>query len=261
MFSRSAALVTSLLALTACAQQDDASPYADPGPFLSGQPGQSFQFDGSASIADSWAWSLLAIPPDSKLGAADLLDADSPWLVLVPDVGGRYALLLEVCTGAGACDERSVSAVLGSPATLAAEVEAALRDEAFDEDPLDMANLGPHRMVHDNDPVEFRSKFGFIRRKGNHAPVAIASAWQSTGSGGTVTLDGEESYDPDGDDLRYRWSFASIPAASSLDSSALSSPNGGTAAFTPDVPGVWVLRLTVRDNVDRAATTVLVEVD
>ena len=166
-----------------------------------------------------------------------------------------------MCFDGGECDRAEASALVGAPADLERSLHAAPLGEGHTADPLDLEGLQPNWGLHDHDPVEFRPKLGFIRRKGNHAPVAIASAWQSTGSGGTVTLDGEESYDPDGDDLRYRWSFASIPAASSLDSSALSSPNGGTAAFTPDVPGVWVLRLTVRDNVDRAATTVLVEVD
>lgn len=100
---------------------------------------------------------------------------------------------------------------------------------------------------------------GFIQRKGHHAPVAIAQ--QSPSGGDSITLDGQDSYDPDGDTLRYRWTFASIPAASRLDGSALHYANTDTAEFMPDVPGVWVLRLAVNDGSERASAAVMLQVE
>ncbi|HUW62650.1 MAG TPA: PKD domain-containing protein [Candidatus Bathyarchaeia archaeon] len=63
-----------------------------------------------------------------------------------------------------------------------------------------------------------------------------------------VMLDGLQSFDPDGDDLTYAWTFFSVPPLSNVTDSALSDPSGETTSFTPDVMGTYVLELVVNDG-------------
>lgn len=69
-----------------------------------------------------------------------------------------------------------------------------------------------------------------------------------------VTLDGSASYDQNGDNLTYEWTFVSVPEESSFYDLLLDpvgDPVLGTTAvvkFTPDVPGEYVLELVVTDD-------------
>ena len=78
------------------------------------------------------------------------------------------------------------------------------------------------------------------------APVAHAGDDQSINEVGTqVTLNGAQSYDPDGDVLAYQWAFISMP-----DESAASLEDADTArpTFVADAPGDYVIQLTVTDS-------------
>lgn len=78
----------------------------------------------------------------------------------------------------------------------------------------------------------------------NRAPVALGGLNRSVKTASPVQLDGRQSYDLDGDLLRFTWS--------------LSKPNGSTAAldnlnlvkptFTADLPGTYVASLLVNDG-------------
>jgi hypothetical protein len=90
----------------------------------------------------------------------------------------------------------------------------------------------------------------------NSPPIANAGADQTVYVAQAVTLDGSGSTDPDGQSLRYSWSFVSRPAGSSA---ALSSPSTVRPVFTPDREGDYVVQLVVNDGiVDSAPDTVLV---
>ncbi|AEG02520.1 PKD domain-containing protein [Methylomonas methanica] len=65
--------------------------------------------------------------------------------------------------------------------------------------------------------------------------------------GSTVTLDGNNSSDPNGIFLDYLWSFSQAPSSSQLTNNDLISANTATSQFTPDVEGVFDLGLKV-DN-------------
>ncbi len=65
--------------------------------------------------------------------------------------------------------------------------------------------------------------------------------------GGIVTLDGSNSYDPGGDMLTFQWSFASVPEVSALTDADLTDVHACQPSFVPDVPGEYVVVLTV-DN-------------
>ena len=79
----------------------------------------------------------------------------------------------------------------------------------------------------------------------NSKPVADAGADQTGTVNQLVTLDGRGSTDADNDLLTYRWSFTSTPTGSTA---TLSSSTVQTPTFTPDLPGLYVAQVIVRDG-------------
>ena len=80
---------------------------------------------------------------------------------------------------------------------------------------------------------------------GNRPPVAAAGRDQTVLVGDRVTLDGRNSYDPEGALITYAWSLLSAPAGSLA---ALDNPSSVLPSFTPDFPGTYVSSLTVSDG-------------
>lgn len=82
------------------------------------------------------------------------------------------------------------------------------------------------------------------------APNALAGEDRNVSVGAPVILDGSASFDPDHgpQPLSYRWSFVSVPPASTLTNAALTGANTATPTFTPDVAGDYVLQLEVSDG-------------
>lgn len=81
--------------------------------------------------------------------------------------------------------------------------------------------------------------------KPEHPPVADAGPDQIVLVGETVQLDGSGSYDPDGDLLRYKWSFVARPEGSEA---SLSDANAVNPTFVADKLGRYVLELEVDDG-------------
>jgi len=79
----------------------------------------------------------------------------------------------------------------------------------------------------------------------NPVPVADAGAVQNVLTGSLVTLDGSASFDPNGDQITYAWSFISVPAGSAA---TLSDATSVTPNFMPDLPGAYVVSLVVNDG-------------
>jgi YD repeat-containing protein len=78
----------------------------------------------------------------------------------------------------------------------------------------------------------------------NDPPVANAGTDQTVTQGDTVTLDGSESSDVEGDELAYYWSFFSKPessAAAFYDATAVN------PQFVPEKPGTYEIQLIVND--------------
>ena len=95
----------------------------------------------------------------------------------------------------------------------------------------------------------------------NTAPVADAGTDVSGCSLDTVTLDGSGSSDADGDAITYRWVFSSLPSGSGLTYTDISDRKTAAPSFTPDVDGVYTLRLKVDDGADTDTDTVAVDFD
>ncbi len=215
-----ALVLLSLLTFTACAPAGLA-PTADAGAQVTGNPGEVFFFDASASTGEGlrYAWTLLDGPAD-----AELLDADTDAALLVPSAEGEYHLAVEVCDRWGRCDVAETAALVG---------EVAQR-----------AGAGSFGAVSFGG-ASFAAKKPWGK---NQAPEAEATSRRSLGSLGSVKLDGSASSDPDGDALRYRWELVSRPTGSVLDDADISGGTTATASFTADASGPYVFKLTVRDG-------------
>ena len=90
----------------------------------------------------------------------------------------------------------------------------------------------------------------------NTAPVANAGPDQTVTLGERAQLSGAASNDGDGDALTYRWRLESRPAGSVATLGGLS---GVESSLVPDVPGRYVVQLTVNDGrIDSAPDAVII---
>ncbi|MBP7866229.1 MAG: OmpA family protein [Acidobacteria bacterium] len=80
-----------------------------------------------------------------------------------------------------------------------------------------------------------------VVRTGNDAPIANAGGDLVNVQGGTITLDGTGSYDPDGDPITYLWTQIQGPAVT------LTGAGTATPSFTAVVGVVYSFRLKVQD--------------
>jgi hypothetical protein len=79
-------------------------------------------------------------------------------------------------------------------------------------------------------------------RRGASPPVADAGPNQINVPAGTITLNGSNSYDPNGEPLTYEWAQESGPSV------PVNGANQATATFTAAAGQTYVFRLTVRNQ-------------
>ncbi len=79
----------------------------------------------------------------------------------------------------------------------------------------------------------------------NTAPVARIRARGMPGGASPLTLDGTPSFDVDGDALSYGWSLVSAPTG---HAAGFSATDGPFTDFAFDLPGTYVVGLTVQDD-------------
>ena len=91
----------------------------------------------------------------------------------------------------------------------------------------------------------------------NEAPIANAGAAQTVVIGDTVTLDGNASFDPNGDLLTYSWELTSKPEESG---STISDSTNVSLLFNPDLPGIYTFMLTVSDSEFSSTNSVTITV-
>jgi hypothetical protein len=87
----------------------------------------------------------------------------------------------------------------------------------------------------------------------NTVPEAHAGEDQTVAANETVSLSGAASFDQDGDELSFHWSFEHLPEGSSLGEMEMPFSANATAeavdtTFSPDAVGTFVVNLTVSDG-------------
>lgn len=78
-------------------------------------------------------------------------------------------------------------------------------------------------------------------------PVAVAGPDQQVAVGQAASLDGSRSFDPDGESI-VQWEWILVNGPQGAQPQALSTGNDGAAVLTPDLAGVWSIRLRVSDG-------------
>jgi YD repeat-containing protein len=94
----------------------------------------------------------------------------------------------------------------------------------------------------------------------NVPPNADAGKDQNALTGSMVYLDGSKSNDSDNSPqpLSYSWSFVDLPLGSMLTDGSITGKYQANAGFTPDVDGIYEVRLTVSDGILTSEDTVQV---
>jgi hypothetical protein len=79
----------------------------------------------------------------------------------------------------------------------------------------------------------------------NSAPIADPGPPLAAQVGETIVLDGSDSFDPDGDNLRFTWTLTEKPSASTA---VLNNRTTATPSFRLDLPGNYAAQLVVSDG-------------
>ncbi len=82
----------------------------------------------------------------------------------------------------------------------------------------------------------------------NSPPIAHAGPDQNVITDQVVTLNGSESYDPEGAMITFHWTFIEVPTGSRVTAGSLSDSNSAKPQFIPDVKGSYRLQLIVNDG-------------
>jgi uncharacterized repeat protein (TIGR01451 family) len=273
-------------------------PVANAGPDQSAHIGETVVLDGSLSTdpdADllSFEWAFGSKPTGSS---AVLMDPNSLNPYFVPDVRGTYTVTLLVSDGneTSSYDVVKISTINVAPVanagadqtvrpgdTVTLDASASTDSDgdlltyswSFESVPQgSLAALSNPDSVNPtfvadipgdyivrlvvNDSIVDSVPDTVVISTINLAPVANAGEDQSVHVGDLVTLDASASSDPDGDSLTYQWVFTVVPQGSAAD---LNDADFVHPTFTADLPGTYVLSLTVNDGLqDSAPDTVTI---
>jgi len=110
-----------------------------------------------------------------------------------------------------------------------------------------------HVIWEDGSDEEFTILYNKQRR-----PIANAGANKKGEEGDLIRLEGSRSYDPDGEEIHYHWSFKLKPEGSKA---VLSDPSAVDPSFTIDVAGTYVIELYVDDGSEKSKPDTVVMYD
>jgi hypothetical protein len=85
----------------------------------------------------------------------------------------------------------------------------------------------------------------------NQKPVAILAVTRIDALiGSIIQLDGRKSYDPEKQNLSWKWKFNQIPLGSEVETAGFRDirPHGSAVSFIPDKVGIYVIELVVNDG-------------
>ena len=270
---------------------ENSPPVADAGPDLSDRVGETVTLDGSGSSdADgdplTFEWALLEVPPGSgatlsdssvvrptlvldrpgvyvaQLLVSDDVDESSDTVTVTtensppvadagPDQRGRVGTTVTL-DGSGSSDvDGDALSYTWSLTDRPAGSAAALSDPHAVQPHFDLDLPGHYvaqLLVSDgaaesSDTLEVTTV--------NSPPVADAGPAQTVALGATVTLDGGDSSDVDGDPLTYAWALINIPDDSNA---VLSDPTAVQPSFVADLAGDYVVQLIVSDGTEDSAS-------
>ena len=106
-----------------------------------------------------------------------------------------------------------------------------------------------HLTVNDFESVSAPDILTITVSEKNRFPVAdtrqTPGEYETLNTGQKITVDGSNSYDPEGESLTYAWTVLQKPESSGADLSSIDTP---TTEFTPDVQGYYQLGLKVNDG-------------
>jgi chitodextrinase len=122
---------------------------------------------------------------------------------------------------------------------LLAACELGLTQQGWEVDPPDDSG-GDDNPFDSDEPEDSRQP-----DPGDQPPVADAGADQSAMVGDVVHLDGNDSYDPEGEELSFAWELDSLPSGSGV---TIVNPTFAEPMFIPDVAGQYIVRLVVDDG-------------
>jgi predicted small lipoprotein YifL len=98
----------------------------------------------------------------------------------------------------------------------------------------------------------------------NGTPVADAGTDKTVSADNTIVLDGSGSYDPDGDQITFHWSFDRVPEDSAM-ADYTGFPGNNTTAnssqLRPDVAGTYIVQLIVKDKLGAESSPDLVVIN
>src|SRR5688572_7748428 len=100
-------------------------------------------------------------------------------------------------------------------------------------------------VVHANGVTSQPDTVSITCSTGNIAPRANAGPDRSAAPGGSITLDGTASRDPNNTAVTYSWRIVTQPSGSTP---VLSNATTASPTFRADVPGVYTIALTVSDG-------------
>ena len=240
---------------------------------------KSSDLDGDAL---SYVWRLVSAPAGS---VASLTDAGSVQPSITPDVLGKYTVELIVNDGkvdsdpdqvvitsanvppvanAGPDQQLSLNATATLDGSKSYDAEgnsltyrwsllskpqgstAALSSVVSVSPTFMMDKPGSYTVqLIVNDGIEDSEPDTVIITTVNTRPVAIAGLEQVVYQGGEANLDGSGSYDPDGDNLSYRWAFTTKPEGSQA---TIINAMTATPKFNVDKAGLFVAQLIVNDG-------------
>jgi len=86
-----------------------------------------------------------------------------------------------------------------------------------------------------------------VMERTNRQPIAVSNSSSIVHPGTQITLDGQDSFDPDGDPIQFSWRFIHAPGGA-INFDTLQGANTPTPSFLAALPGEYRLELVVRDD-------------
>ncbi len=278
-------------------QSSPLPPVANAGPNQTAKVGDTVTLDGSGSTNPSgvgtltYSWAFTYKPG----GRATIPNPNAVMPTFVLDVSGNFVITLTVSNGLASSSASVTVSTANSPPvanagpnqTVALGSTVVLdgsHSSDVDGDPLTYqwafmglpsgskavltgANTVSPTFVADkpgvytvqltvSDPTSSSAPVQITISTVNTAPVAKAGPNQVVPVGATVQLDGSGSTDVDGDPLTYSWSVLNAPNGSSV--TQVTNPTSVSPTFKVDLPGTYMIQLTVSDGKLSSTATVTI---